>query len=431
MPGGNHFGKDRSRLRWLAAAAAVPGVVFLGIWLRHLNFTSHFILFSYLQIVGSLLCFTYSANALVRSRVTNDRMTLILALGFILAGAIETVAFFGVSLPLASDPQAARGPLPWMVGRTLLALLLLAAVLVETRMPQSRDRRRDVALAFFVVGAVVYLTAVVFLSTPVEPGINPAAGIPRPWEAAPALLFAVAAVAWGRRFAPHASIFDRALGVALWMNVACHVVMAESARMLDAPFTLAQILKAASYACVLGGSLLDNAQLFEQVKRLAVSDSLTGLGNYRTLVVGLDSELQRSQRTGRPFALLLMDLDGLKQVNDRYGHLVGSRAICRLGDVLRTNSRAIDIAARYGGDEFALVLPEADPEAAERVARRICDRLASDCEMPSLSVSVGVACYPRDGRSIDDLLNAADTALYRMKRHGSRLGALAHVAACL
>ena len=77
-----------------------------------------------------------------------------------------------------------------------------------------------------------------------------------------------------------------------------------------------------------------------------------------------------------------MDLDGLKQINDRHGHLAGSRAICRLGNVLRVNSRIMDTAARYGGDEFALVLPEADPQAAERVGRRICERLASDGEAP-------------------------------------------------
>ena len=85
-----------------------------------------------------------------------------------------------------------------------------------------------------------------------------------------------------------------------------------------------------SYAVVLGGGLLDNARLFNQVRQLAASDSLTGLGNYRTFVHVMESEIQRSQRTGRPFALLLMDLDGLKQINDHYGHLVGSRAICRL-----------------------------------------------------------------------------------------------------
>jgi diguanylate cyclase (GGDEF)-like protein len=180
-------------------------------------------------------------------------------------------------------------------------------------------------------------------------------------------------------------------------------------------------MKIASYALVLGGSLLDNARLFDQVHRLAGSDSLTGLGNYRTLVHVVESEIQRSQRTGRSFALMLMDLDGLKQINDAHGHLVGSRAICRLGNVLRSSSRMMDTAARYGGDEFALVLPEASAVAAQRVGQRICERLASDGEQPRVTVSVGVAAYPQDGTTMEELLGAADRALYGMKRREERV----------
>jgi diguanylate cyclase (GGDEF)-like protein len=126
-----------------------------------------------------------------------------------------------------------------------------------------------------------------------------------------------------------------------------------------------------------------------------------------------------------------MDLDGLKQINDRYGHLVGSRAICRLGNVLRIHSRAIDTAARYGGDEFALVLPEAGAAAAESVGQRICDRLAADGETPNITVSVGASVFPQDGQSIEELLDAADRALYKMKHRGSRTLSLARIAACL
>jgi diguanylate cyclase (GGDEF)-like protein len=179
---------------------------------------------------------------------------------------------------------------------------------------------------------------------------------------------------------------------------------------------------------VLGGALLDNARLFEQMRKLAVSDSLTGLGNYRTFVHVLGSEIQRSQRTGRSFALLLMDLDGLKQVNDKYGHLIGSRAICRLGDVVRLHSRAMDTAARYGGDEFALILPEANQAAANQVAQRICTRLAEDGEQPKISVSVGTAVYPRDAQTIEELINVADRALYSMKRGGNRTVEFSRVA---
>ena len=107
------------------------------------------------------------------------------------------------------------------------------------------------------------------------------------------------------------------------MNVGCHMAATQSERLLDAPFTLAQFLKVGSYALVLGGALLDNARLFDQVRQLAVTDPLTGLSNYRTLINVMETEIQRSRRTGRPFAILLLDLDGLKAINDQSRALDG------------------------------------------------------------------------------------------------------------
>jgi diguanylate cyclase (GGDEF)-like protein len=153
----------------------------------------------------------------------------------------------------------------------------------------------------------------------------------------------------------------------------------------------------------------------EQARILSISDPLTGLANYRKLIDGLDTEIKRSGRTGRSFAVLLLDLDGLKKINDTHGHLVGSRALCRLAEVLRVHCRSIDMAARYGGDEFALILPEAGAEVAQHVARRISERLAGDTEQPPLSVSIGSAVYPQDGESIETLLATADRAVYEMK----------------
>ena len=156
----------------------------------------------------------------------------------------------------------------------------------------------------------------------------------------------------------------------------------------------------------------------EQIQLLAVTDPLTGLGNYRRLLDALDAEIKRSERTERPFAVLLLDLDGLKKINDRYGHLTGSRALYRLADVLRDYCRGIDTAARYGGDEFAVILPETTAAAAELVASRIHERLALDSQGPPLSVSIGVAVYPQDGETIEALLRAADREVYRMKTCG-------------
>jgi diguanylate cyclase (GGDEF)-like protein len=159
----------------------------------------------------------------------------------------------------------------------------------------------------------------------------------------------------------------------------------------------------------------------ERASLLAVSDALTGLGNYRKLIDMLESEIRRSDRTQRPFALLLLDLDGLKQVNDRYGHLAGSSALCRLADVMRSHSRNIDTAARYGGDEFALVMPESDTTAASQVGYRISERLAHDGGIPPITVSIGAAVFPNDGRTITELLSAADRKLYERKRARGRL----------
>ncbi len=156
----------------------------------------------------------------------------------------------------------------------------------------------------------------------------------------------------------------------------------------------------------------------EHTKLLSVTDPLTGLANYRLLLDRIDLEIKRYGRTGRPFSILLLDLDGLKKINDAYGHVAGSRALCRIADVLRSHCREVDTPARYGGDEFALILPETPLEQAHQVADRISQRLANDPETPRISASIGVAEYPDDGQTIEHILGAADEALYSEKHKG-------------
>jgi len=161
--------------------------------------------------------------------------------------------------------------------------------------------------------------------------------------------------------------------------------------------------------------ITEHKQAEERIAHLVASDPLTGLANYRRLIDAFDTETKRSRRTGRSFALLLLDLDGLKRTNDVHGYLVGSRALCRLGYVLRVHCRGIDTAARHGGDEFAMLLPETRAEGARILASRVRDRLANDGEQPPLSVSIGAAVYPDDGDTLEKLLKTAEAALYMMK----------------
>jgi diguanylate cyclase (GGDEF)-like protein len=152
-----------------------------------------------------------------------------------------------------------------------------------------------------------------------------------------------------------------------------------------------------------------------QLRELVVTDPLTGLPNYRRLLDVLSMEIARADRHDQPFAVVFFDMDGLKRINDDHGHLIGSRAVCRFAETLRAACRTTDTAARYGGDEFVAVLSETDQDGAYMVVRRIVERLAEDKDQPTLSVSAGVAVYPRDGGTPTTLLSAADRALYAVK----------------
>ena len=156
-----------------------------------------------------------------------------------------------------------------------------------------------------------------------------------------------------------------------------------------------------------------------EIRRLASSDPLTGLANNRRLLEAFRLEAERSGRTGRSFSLLVLDVDGLKKINDTYGHVVGSRALCRMAVVIRQQCRLNDIPARFGGDEFVVILPETEIDGARNLALRSAKQLACDPEQPSMSFSFGVASYPHDGLTFDELLAAADRLLYEGKRTGT------------
>jgi len=406
-----------ANLRRLLGHAAGFVFVFLAAeWLRNGTLRPDPILQGYLQITTGLFAFVFAAVALVRFQGTQDRISLILGSGFLLSGATLTassVLFFQMNHD--SPTWFLWAPAAWWISRLLLALLFGVALLVEHFIPRSRHPKLEIAGALFTVLSLTYLISASLRRLPPDVSGHPNALIPNPLQLIPAVIFLVALYGYRQRKYLMNSAFDRAIYMAVWLNLGAQLAACQSVRLLDGPFVFAQLLNVGSYITVLAGALLDNARVFEQVRHLATSDPLTGLANYRKLLDVLDTETERTLRTGRPFSVLLLDLDGLKKINDSLGHLVGSRALCRVADILRVHCRAIDTAARYGGDEFAVVLPEAQEEEAQRVVSRIHETLLADQEEPPISVSIGTSVYHGEGERVEKLLKEADQNLYEEK----------------
>jgi diguanylate cyclase (GGDEF)-like protein len=176
---------------------------------------------------------------------------------------------------------------------------------------------------------------------------------------------------------------------------------------------------------------LENARLYEDARKLADRDPLTGFYNHRFLHERMGEEVVRSQRGRRPLSVLMLDVDDFKLVNDTFGHLFGDKVLTWAAELIRSTLRLSDIAARYGGDEFALILPETDAEEARHAAERILEAFR---ERPfvgeqrgpvPIAASIGIATFPADGRTGTDLIAAADAALYQVKRSGGRDAAAA------
>lgn len=160
----------------------------------------------------------------------------------------------------------------------------------------------------------------------------------------------------------------------------------------------------------------------EALWALARRDELTGVGNYRALRERLAAEIARHRRHRREFAVILLDLDGFKEINERFGHLEGDRLLTEIGAALADEVRAEDSVFRQGGDEFAVILPEAGAQQAAEVAARLRHRVAhrgydSDESRP-VTAAAGFAMYPADGTSSEDLLDFADLDLFAAKRGG-------------
>jgi diguanylate cyclase (GGDEF)-like protein len=333
------------------------------------------------------------------------------ACGFVVVSAWIPTAGLALLALVRGDAAAAWADMPrawlgYVTGTMVIAPCVLLLLGPETRRP-VRDQWREIA------EGVTLLLLLGATSLAVFAGFAPfdVKTYPLEFLCLPFILWAAF------RFGPREVTLAVALvaAVAVWGTV-LGVGPFAAGTAAEATWLLQGYVAVMSITGLAFATAVDERRRAEaQLHELATTDPLTGLANYRRLLEVMKTEIARSRRTGRPFTVLLLDLDGLKRINDRYGHLAGSRALCRVADVLRRSTRETDVASRFGGDEFAIVLPESDDVGGSAVLARVADRLALENASPVLSVSGGHAVFPRDGDSPTLLLRAADARLYAAK----------------
>jgi diguanylate cyclase (GGDEF)-like protein len=361
--------------------------------------------------VGAVLAALFVSRFAKGLDVFRSIRTTLPAVGIVVGAALLPAAAIAVSTAwrgLTADPGSAllRAWFGQATGILVAAPCLI--LLVISRAPAITRERVPILVevaALFTTAALV--GAVVFA------GFHPAQTKTYSLEflSLPVLLWA------SFRFGPREVALTVAMlsSFAVWgttrgLGPFADVGPAEAVMLLQA-----YILVLAITGIAFATTMEERRQAEAQLKELATTDPLTGLVNYRRLLDVLRHEIARSRRTKRPFAVLLVDMDGLKRINDQYGHLAGSRALCRVAQVLKKATRETDVVSRFGGDEFAVVLPESADEGGPAVLARVSERLAQDRESPQLTVSGGHAIFPRDGDSATILLRAADRRMYEAK----------------
>ncbi len=195
------------------------------------------------------------------------------------------------------------------------------------------------------------------------------------------------------------------------------VLYVESSKQTD--FTEEEVLLLRTLADLIAGAY-HNALSFQKAQEQAITDGLTGVKTHRFFMESLSAEWKRSTRAGRAFALVLMDLDRFKFVNDFYGHLEGDLVLQRVGHILEANCRRSDVVARYGGDEFVMLMPETNMEHARQLAQKLRGWVSADPLLrdKNVSASFGIACYPLHGSTPQELIQVADASMYLSKHQG-------------
>ena len=230
--------------------------------------------------------------------------------------------------------------------------------------------------------------------------------------------------------AKDARVTDGAVGAVVAFPLSCRgrkvgaVVALDRVPSTREPRMASSMLRAVRVLLEPASVALDNALLLKRAEALSVTDDLTHLYNSRYLNLVLRRETKRASRSGRPLSLLFIDLDGFKAVNDTHGHLFGSRALVEAAAVIRSSARETDVVSRFGGDEFAIILPDTGGEGAYAVGARVRDKIAAHTFLVAdklnihLTVSVGVATLPDVAASSEELVQAADKAMYQVKESG-------------
>jgi diguanylate cyclase (GGDEF)-like protein/putative nucleotidyltransferase with HDIG domain len=209
-----------------------------------------------------------------------------------------------------------------------------------------------------------------------------------------------------------------AIGLPVFYAEQLHgILYVESSTQVD--FSEEEVLLLRTLADLIAGAL-HNALTFQKAQEQAITDGLTGVKTHRFFMEALSAEWKRSTRAGRAFALVLMDLDRFKFVNDFYGHLEGDLVLQRVGHILETNCRRSDVVARYGGDEFVILMPETNMEHARQLATKLRGWVSADplLREKNISASFGIACYPLHGSTPQELIQVADASMYLSKHQG-------------